>query len=183
MSKAHFIVPTGATEDVMTVRLGSAIATNGVIGTGGSMNPEIDQNKFVKLAGESRYDLAAAGDAIEAYTSSIEQALSGGYSIGGIVREGAIYVVADGLQATAGTGTLAVGDYVVVGTVAAIGTANTLGYPKVCKATQQPGAVPADLTAAGLQARNAAYPWRVESLGTVGTGAVGTIIVISRTGS
>jgi len=49
--------------------------------------------------------------------------------------------ICDGLQATAGTGTIAVGDYVVCGTVVAAGTAlTTTTGPKVCKATVQPTA-------------------------------------------
>lgn len=182
MSKLHYIVPTGPTPDVTTARLGSAVATNGVIGTGGSLLPEIDQNKFVKLAGESQYALAAAGDVIEGIITSVEPALSGGWSIGGVCKEGTITVIADGSQATPGTGTIAVGDYVVVGSVSAAGTKNPLFYPKVCKSTIQLGSAPADLAAAGKQASLAAYAWRVESLGTAGTGAVGTQIVISRMG-
>lgn len=183
MSKLHYIVPTGATPEVTTARLGSAVATNGVIGTGGSLLPETDQNKFVKLVGESQYGLAAAGDVIEGLIVSVEPALSGGWSVGSVLEEGKLRVIADGLQATAGTGTIAVGDYVVVGSVSAAGTANTLFYPKVCKSTIQLGGAPADLAAAGKQAQLAAYPWRVVSLGTAGTGAVGTEIVISRVGS
>lgn len=181
MSKAHFIVPVGETPDVMTARLGSAIATNGVIGTGGSFLPGVDDGKIVKLVGESQFDLCAAGDTIEGFVTSVEQALSGGWSIGGVVDEEEFFVTADGLQATPGTGTIAVGDFVVAGTITARGTALT-AYPKVCKSTVQLGTTPADLTAAGVQAKMAAYPWRVVSLGTAGTGAVGTTIVISRIG-
>lgn len=182
MSKTHYIVPTGSTPEVTTVRLGSAVATNGVIGTGGSLLPEVDQNKFVKLAGESQYTLAAAGDNIEGMITSVEAALSAGWSVGGILEEGDLRVIADGLQATPGTGAIAIGDYVVVGSVSAAGTINPLFYPKVCKSTIQLGSAPADLAAAGKQASLAAYPWRVRSLGTAGTGAVGTEIVISRNG-
>ena len=53
------------------------------------------------------------------------------------IKEGMIFATADGLQATAGTGAIAVGDYVVAGTATAKGTALTV-YPKVCKATVQP---------------------------------------------
>lgn len=182
MSKAHYITPTGATPDVMTVRLGSAVAVGGIPGTGGSMYPELDANKLVKFVGESQFDLCAAGDLIHGQIVSVEQATSGGWTIGGIIDEEEIFATADGLQATAGTGTIAVGDYVVAGTITAKGTA-LAAYPKVCKSTVQPGAVPADLTAAGAQVLAALFSWKVLSLGTAGTGAVGTTIVISRVGA
>lgn len=181
MSKAHFIVPTGETPDVMTVRLGSAITVNGLPGTGGGMYPGLDDGKIVKLVGESQFDLAVAGDFIEGIMTSVEQATSGGWTIGGVMDEEEIYVTADGLQATPGTGTIGVGDFVVAGTITAKGTA-LAAYPKVCKSTVQLGGVPASLTEAGTMAKLAAYAWRVLSLGPVGTGAVGTTIVISRVG-
>lgn len=166
MSKAHFITPTGETPDVMTVRLGSAITVAGVVGTGGSLNPGLDDGKLVKLVGESQYDLCAAGDPIEAVITSVEYATSGGWTIGGIVSDEEIFATADGIQATPGTGGITVGSYVVAGTITAKGTALG-GYPKVCMATSQ-AVTP--------------FMWRVLSLGTAGTGAVGTTIVLSRTG-
>lgn len=173
MSKAHYITPAGflSESDVRSVRLGA--------GTGSANNwtQGKEEGKFVKLTATDRYNLCAAGDPIEAIVSSIEQATAGGYTIGGIVSDMMVFALADGLQATAGTGTIAVGDYVVCGTVVAKGTALTT-YAKVCKATVQPGDVPADLTAAGAQVKAALHAWRVVSLGTVGTGAVGTVIVI-----
>lgn len=159
-------------EDAVTVRLGA--------GTGSANNVTSKEvGKPVKLAAESRFDLCAAGDPIESIVVAVENATQDGYSIGSVVPCGYKEVTFDGLQATPGTGTVAVGDYVVTGTVVAKDTALTAAM-KVCKATQQPGSVPADLTAAGLQARNAAYAWRVVSLGTAGTGAVGTTGVIQR---
>ncbi len=181
MSKATYIVPTGATPKVMTVRLGSAIATAGVPGTGGSMYPGLDDGKLVKYAAESQFDLCAAGDLIHGVITSVEQATANGWTVGGVVNEGELFVTADGLQATAGTGTIAVGDFVVAGTITAKGTA-LAAYPKVCKSTVQPGDVPASLTAAGAQVLASLYSWKVLSLGTAGTGAVGTTIVISRIG-
>jgi len=169
MSKLHYISPLVPQDAARTVRLG----------TNAGQFAAVDEGKFVKLAAESQYNLCAAGDPIEGVIAAVETAKSGGHSIGSIYRRGAILVLADGLQATPGTGTIALGDYVVTGSVTALGT-DLPSYPKVCKATQQPGSVPADLTAAGLQARNAIFAWRVVSLGTVGTGAVGTTIVIER---
>lgn len=176
MSKIHRIVPTGPMSDVFTARLGA--------GTGTSNNLSLlDQNKFVKLVAESRYDLAAAGDVIETTIVAVDLDPSQGYTVGSLAANktrDTMYVTADGLQATPGTGAIAVGDYVVVGSVYAKGTGIpvTEAYPKVCKATVQLGAVPADLTAAGAMAKYAAHAWRVVSLGPVGTGAVGTMIVI-----
>ncbi len=172
MSKAHYIAPTGSTPDVTTTRLGAAAAAYS----------DNDQGKFVKLAATDRFDLAAAGDPIEAIITSVEQATSGGFSIGGVVRAkrgDKLLVIADGLQATPGTGAIAAGDRVVVGTVVAKNTAMTT-FPKVCKATIQPGAVPADLTAAGAQVLAALNSWRVVSLGTAASGAVGTQMTIEK---
>ena len=157
MAANHFIVPSIPLEDVTTVRLGAGNAAN-------DRMTDVDAGKIVKLAGESRYDLAVAGNPIEGFIVAVESATSGGYSIGGVIQEGKVFATADGLQATPGTGTIAVGDYVVTGTVVAKGTAMA-GYPKVTKATAQ------TLTF---------FMWRVVSLGTVGTGAVSTTIVIER---
>jgi hypothetical protein len=153
----HFMLPSGSTPTVHPVRLGAGA------GAANNMNT-LDQGKLIKLVGESRYDLAVAGDAIEGYIYAVEPSTSQGFSVGGRVNEGMIFATADGLQATPGTGALAVGDYVVAGTITAKGTALAT-YPKVCKATSQtPGA----------------HSWRVVSLTQVGTGAVGTTVVIER---
>ena len=155
-SRQHYIAPQGSVENSITVRLGA--------GTGSGNNlSDVDANKIVKLVAESRYDLAAAGDSIEGFITSIDLATTGGYTIGGVQTEGIAWATADGLQATAGTGVIAVGDLVVAGTITAKGTALT-AYPKVCKATSQ-----------AVQK----FMWRVVSLGTAGTGAVGTDIVIA----
>ena len=69
----------------------------------------------------------------------------------------------DGLQATPGTGAIALGDYVVCGTVVAKGTSLAGAYPKVCKATTQTGMY---------------FAWRVVSLD--GTTAVGQTALIER---
>lgn len=183
MSKAHYIVPTGETPDVMTVRLGSAIAVGGVPGTGGSMTPGVDDGKLVKLVGESQFDLCAAGDVIEGCITSVEQATAGGWTIGGVIEEEELFVAANGLQATPGTGSLAIGDWVVADAQEAKGIKMAFGYPKVLKSTVQLGTTPADLATAGAQAKLSLYAWRVVSLGTAGTGAPGTTVVISRVGS
>lgn len=146
--------------NVLTARLGA--------GTGAANHvSDKEVGKLVKLVGESRYNLCAVGDAIEGRVSSVETATLDDYSIGGVMDEGNFEVTFDGAQATPGTGTLAVGDYVVCGTVVAKGTA--LSAPaRVCKATDQ------------AAAQAAPFRWRVVSLGTAGTGAVGTTGVIRR---
>lgn len=157
MALDHYIAPTVPEAPAMAVRLGAGSGTSNQVDTK-------EQGKIVKLAGESRYDLAVAGDDIEALIYAVELAPQNGFSIGSVYSEGRARVVFDGLQATPGTGVVAVGDYVVAGSVTAKGTALT-SYPKVCKATSQ-----------GTQKSL----WRVVSLGAVGTGAVGTVGVIAR---
>ncbi len=157
MAKAHFIVPTSPTRPPVTARLGAQNAAW----------TDKEQGKFVKLAAESQYSLSAAGDDIDGIVTSVESAPSNGFSIGGVQRPVTgelMWATADGLQATAGTGTLAIGDIVNVGTVVAKDTANTR-WAKVTKATT---------------AANVITKWRVVSLGSAGTGAVGTDIVIER---
>jgi len=173
MSKQHYIQPTTQSEDSVVVRLGA--------GSGSANNLSyLDQGKLVKMVGESRYDLCAAGDSIEGRITSVEAATSGGFTIGGINDQDRMIVIADGLQATPGTGTIAVGDYVVAGTITAKGTALT-SYPKVCKATYQPGGVLADLAAAAAAIKQQLFAWRVESiLKESGPAAVGDAMVIAR---
>lgn len=160
MAKLHFMVPTVPTGKVQTVRLGA--------GSGSANNlSDVDEGKLTKLVGESRHNLAAVGDDIEGVITSVESATSGGFSIGGVLRAAVgdmINVTFDGLQGTPGTGTIAIGDVLVVGTPVAKGTAQTT-YPRVCKAT-----TPA----------NVVQKWRVVSLGTAGTGNPGTVGVAER---
>lgn len=120
--------------------------------------------KCLKLLGDSRFGLCAAGDQIEGFAISVESNTVDGFNIGSVQRSGRKEVMFDGLQATAGTGTIAVGDRVVTGTITAKGTALP-AQVKVCKATTQTGMD---------------YVWRVVSLGSAGTGAVGTVGVIER---
>ena len=158
MARDLYIAPTVPTADAIAVRLGA--------GSGSSNNlTTAEVGKFAKLAGESRYNLCAVGNEIEAVIFSVELAPQNQFTVGGVVEEGCINVVFDGLQATPGTGVVAVGDYVVTGTPVAKDTALTT-YPAVCKATAAATAL--------------VFKWRVVSLGTAGTGAVGTSGVISR---
>lgn len=123
---------------------------------------DVEIGKPVKLAGDSQYNLCAAGDQIEGFITAVETYTADDFSIGSVQFEGRKRVTLDGLQATPGTGTCAVGDYVVAGTAVAKGTALTVP-PKVCKATTQTGMY---------------FAWRIVSL--EGTGAVGQIAVIER---
>lgn len=181
MSKPHYILPTNVSRDSVAVRLGT-----GTVASGNALTIN-DGGKLVKaVAGqESAYTLTAIGEPIEGQITSIEQATSGGFRIGGINTEDRIFVTAEGSEA-AGTGNLAVGDYVVSGTPVVKGTSldasGANAYPKVRKATVQIGATPADLAAAGRQAALAAAgAWKVVSL--VGSdGSPGSSIVIAPVG-
>lgn len=176
MSQAHYIKPTAPSRDFVAVRLGGAATQFNYA----------DLGKLVKLAAESQFDLCAAGDPIEAVVANVsDPSTAGGFFVGAIDDADRIYAIADGLQATPGTGTLAVGDYVCAGTITARNTAFAANtpFPKVCKSTVQIGVTPADLAGAGRQsALLAAGAWRVLSLGPAGTGAVGTVVVIAPVG-
>lgn len=156
------IVETIHSEKVQTVRLADGTrAAN-------AANPYTDAEvgKAVKLSADSRYVLCVAADTIEGIVSSINEGTYDDYSIGGIVQSGYKSVTFDGSQA-AGTGAILVGDYVLVGTVVAKGTAQGALTPlKVRKATDQ------------AAAKAAPFKARVVSLGSAGTGAVGTVGVI-----
>lgn len=123
---------------------------------------DVEIGKPVKLVGDSQYGLCAAGDQIEGYIAAVETYTADDFSIGSVQFEGRKRVTLDGLQGTPGTGTCAIGDYVVAGTAVAKGTALTVPM-KVCKATTQTGMY---------------FAWRIVSL--EGTGAVGQIAVIER---
>lgn len=153
----------------VTARLGTASGSANYV-------TDLEIGKAVKLIADSQYSLCAAGDPIHGFITAVQTYTADDFSIGSVQLEGRKRVILDGLQATPGTGAVAVGDYVVCGTVTAKGTA--VAAPKVCKATNQPGAVPGDLTAAGQQAMNAIYAWKVISL--EGTTAVGQYAVIER---
>ena len=127
---------------------------------------DADVGKLVKMIGDSQYGLCAVGNEIEGQLDSMNTATQDGYSMGGVKQRGRLKVTLDGLQATPGTGTVAIGDYVVCGTVTARGTALP-GAPKVCKATAAATAV--------------LFKWRVVAhLGGVGT--VGALAIIEQVG-
>lgn len=146
------IAETIYSERIDTVRLGTTGA--------GNQYDDKEVGKAVKLSGSSAYVLCAAGDAIEGVVTSVNVGTYDGFSIGGKVSRGYKSVTLDGLQATPGTGAIAVGDYVVVGTVVAKGTALS-GPLKVCKATDQAAAKAAPYKARLVHATSTA-------VGTVG---------------
>jgi hypothetical protein len=157
MARDHFIAPQVPESAYTTVRFGAGNTTNDQVTTA-------EIGKPCRLVAESRYNLSAVGEEIEAFVAAVELAPQNGYSIASVADDGKTNVTFDGLQATPGTGVIAIGDIVVAGTAVAKGTALT-AYPKVCKATT---------------AANVVHKWRVVSLGTAGTGAVGTTGVIAR---
>jgi len=164
----------------VTLNLDEAITARLADGASGSATQltKADNGKFVKLVGDSQYGLCAAGDEIEAVINVADDiAPQDGFNLGSIVTDDGlrVRVTLDGLQATPGTGTIAVGDYVVCGSVTARGTALP-GYPKVCKATPLSVATtPAVNFPAGS---NLNFKWRVVSLD--GTTAVGQTALIER---
>ena len=139
-----------------TARLGAASGSANYV-------TDVEIGKPVKLIGDSLFNLCAAGDQIEGFITAVEGYTADDFSIGSVMNENRKRVILDGLQATPGTGTVAVGDFVVAGTATAKGTALTAQCPKVCKATTQTGMY---------------FAWRVVSL--EGTGAVGQYAVIER---
>lgn len=152
MTTKFQMVETIHSEKVRTARLGQTGA--------GNTYSDKEVLKAVKLTADSRYELCALGDAIEAVVTSVNVGTYDGYSIGGVVASGYKEVTFDGSQA-AGTGAITVGTFVVVGTVVALGTALS-GPLKVRSATDQ------------AAAKAAPFKARVVALGSAGTGAVGT---------
>jgi len=123
--------PTVDTECI-TARLGAGSGSANYV-------TDLELGKPVKLAGDSQYNLCAAGDQIEGFIRAVETWTADDFSIGSVQYEGRVKVTLDGLQATPGTGAIAVGDYVVAGTAVAKGTSLGTAYPNVCNATTQTG--------------------------------------------
>jgi hypothetical protein len=165
MAKFSFQPTTGTTE-VITARLGSTSDGTGKTGDVAGRLTDAEKGKFVKLVGSSRYDLAPVGSDIEGVIYAIATAPQDGFSVGSVAYEMEfLEVTLDGLQATPGAGVLAVGDYVLVGTPVAKGTALT-APARVVKATDQ------------AAAKASPFAWRVADLGSANSGAVGTKAII-----
>ena len=153
------ITPTTQNQVTVTARIGG-----NAVGTRCNDN---DVGKGVKLVGDSNYGLLSAADAIEGVIISAETGIYDGYTLGGVQSKGYINATAYGLQATPGTGAITVGQFVLAAAPAAVQVAETLSPTlRVVSATTQ------------ATAASAAFKARVVSLGPVGTGAVGTAIVI-----
>lgn len=153
------ITPTVESEKIQTVRLGG-----NAVGTRCTDN---DVAKGVKLIGDSNFGLLSAADPIEAVITSVETGVYDGYALGGIQSKGYVNATAYGSQAAPGTAVaLSVGQYVLAAAPAAVQVAETLGTLRVVSATNQATAAAAPFKA------------RVVSLGSAGTGALSTSIVI-----
>ena len=61
---------------------------------------DVEIGKSVKLAGDSQYNLCAAGDQIEGFITAVETYTADDFSIGSVQFEGRKRVTLDGLQAT-----------------------------------------------------------------------------------
>ena len=151
------------TDELETVRV-----SDGASGNAATQLTKLDAGKFVKLTGDSQVGLCAVGDQIEwqLYTAD-DVAPADGFNLGAVQDEGRMKVTLDGLQGTPGTGAIAIGDYVVCGTVVPRGTSLNGAPPKVCKATAAPNTL--------------LFKWRLVSI-LVGTTAVGSIGVIDSVG-
>lgn len=173
--------------DLQTTRFGA--------GTGAANhwdNKEV--GKPVKSVSDSRHDLCAVGDPIEGFVTAVDPATLDDFTVGTVQKGGRKTVIADGLQATPGTGTIELGSYVVASTAVAKGTAlASPPNPKVVKATDQPGVavvladnlvatINAGLVKIAAQFKNGIAAWRVVSnLTNPGVNAaVGDKIVIER---
>lgn len=156
MPKFQMDVTLNQYADYTTARVADGVQTN-------HLN-DADVGKFVKMIADSQYGLCAVGNEIEGLLNSgPDSALQDGYYVATVRRNGRTRVTLDGLQATPGTGTCAVGDFVVAGTVVARNTALTVA-PRVCKATA---------AATGI-----VHKWRIVAL--FGTGAVGQTALIEK---
>lgn len=153
-----FIDPTIHSEKIISARLGGNAP--------GTRATDNDVGKFVKLIGESNYGLVSSADPIEGIITSVETGVYDLFVTGGVVRSGIFAATANGLQATPGVGVIAVGEYVYATAPNAIQVADATTPRKVVSATTQ-------ATAAALPRKA-----RVLSLGSAGTGAVGTTIMV-----
>jgi len=173
MAKFKFKELIGA--EPFTTRLG----VGSVNSTPANAYTDKEIGKFAKLSGTDAYVLCVVGDPIQAVITAVESYTADDFSMGSVDTEGRKRVLLDGSEA-AGTGSIAIGDYVVAGTPVPKDTALTpTTPPKVRKATQQPGVtVPTTLTEASQQVRNAIFAWRLISFDSAG--AVGDFGIIER---
>jgi hypothetical protein len=155
MAKFKMGVDVNAASNIIVARLTQD-------GTKANHLVDNDKGKILTLAADSEYKLAALADPIQGVLVALEPATQDGYTIGSVKTNDRMGAICDGIQLD-GTGSIAVGDYVLTGTVVAAGTALTTAGPKVRKATAQTINF---------------FSWRVISLGVAG--AVGDTCVIER---
>lgn len=119
---------------------------------------ENDIGKPVKLSTAENYIVCTAADEIEGFLVALSDfTVNDGFSHGTVQKDGMFLATVDAAQ----VGTLTIRDLCVAGTSAAVGTAETAGYPKVIEGT------PAN------------FKWRVVSI-VSGTGAAGDVVVIEK---
>ncbi len=85
---------------------------------------DLDKKKAVKMGTVGNHVLCAEGDEIEGFIDSVDAATSGGFSFGGVARGNRGFRVEAQVGANQGATAMAVGDYVVADTQAAVGTAS-----------------------------------------------------------
>lgn len=121
-------------------------------------NPLVDADigKPVKLAANQNYVVCTSGDEIEGFVSSINPApVNSGFSFGSVVRNKRKTVQVDAAE----LGTAAIGGYVLAGTSAALGTADT--YPQVTLGSPT------------------VFRWRIIRI-VSGTGVAGDLLLVER---
>lgn len=156
MAKFQFTELVDARHKVITARLGIV----------GGTYTDKEVGKLVRQTADSRYELTPVGAEIEGFIVAMDSgSTQDQYSLGSVQQDGRLTVVLDGLQATPGVGTIAIGDFVVTGTPVAKDTSLGASYPKACKATA---------AGSGL-----VFTWRVVSMANV-SGAVGVTALIER---
>jgi len=133
-----------------------ASITESALGGTGDGWTDTEVGKCVKLGTANNYVLCADGNEIEGVCISMEPiTVNSGFSFGTVQKDRRMNAVLD----TGETG-VAVGDLVVAGAQAAVGTANSSGYPVVATGTPT------------------THKWRVIRLLTAGE--AGDIVVIER---
>ena len=129
----------------------------------GTNATDYDDNELGKgvVLGADAYVAAALGDEVEGIVNSVEPGTrNSGFSWGGIQTKGRAEAVVAAAQAPV----MAIGDIVSNGAPIADGT---------------PGKIQVQSAGVGFVAP-ATFKWRVISLGSAGTGAVGTTVIIER---
>ena len=94
MAKFQFNETLDQLAQIVTARVADGAGANNQVA-------DADVDKFVKLAGDSRYGLCAVGDEIEGVLDSINGGpTQDGYTLGGVRKNGRVKVTLDGLQAS-----------------------------------------------------------------------------------